>query len=369
MIPKSCKLNNKLHVSKRQFLLLDGGMGTSLNKLGLSELEAWGSPRLLDNVKVRSCVKQTHIDFLNSGVDILTTNTYDSNIQVECGRGHYVPYVDTLDVSIRIDQQWEIQNIDLAKEAVDEYMLLEANKTKDRPILAFSVGSFATTIGGRAESANREQREGDDDRRREGYGASPEDIRKYLDDRLSDSVLSHAKNSGVAVIAFETVGDLLEVKIICDALEENIGSKYNELSAWVTLTCLNADIVDTGASVESCFEVLANCPYISGLGVNCTEPQYVAAIIEKLKKVLKFNKTDDKIIVVYPNSGETYLSWQLKEGEVENWKRADGCGEWSFAESALGWIESGVQVVGGCCRITAEDIAELHLKTSNAAGA
>ena len=131
-------------------------MGTSLGYLGLNEFDAWSAPRRLGEPHIRNSVKKVHIDFLESGVDIITTNTYDSQFEAVGGEQTYK----------RI--QWVLDNIDLANEAIDEHLWKLPTKCKsDRPLLAMSVGSFATVITGRAETANREQNSDDDCRRRE----------------------------------------------------------------------------------------------------------------------------------------------------------------------------------------------------------
>jgi S-methylmethionine-dependent homocysteine/selenocysteine methylase len=33
--------------------------------------------------------------------------------------------------------------------------------------------------------------------------------------------------------------------------------------------------------------------------------------------------------------------------------------DWNFADAAVEWVDNGVNIIGGCCRITAKEIAEL----------
>ena len=331
-------------------LILDGGMGTSLNTLGLSEHDAWSAPRMLNDAHIRDSVKTVHRNFLESGVDILTANTYDSSFSIGSSELNFM------------EKQWVFENLDLARKVIDEFMV-KMSKTcnSSRPLLAMSIGSIATLIVGRAETANREQNINDDYARCPGYGFKATDILSYFNARLDDDILRHAAMRDVSILAFETVGDLLEVQIICDVLKTK-AALLNEtaLSTWVTLTCRDEKTVDTGDSVTCCIEVLAKCPQVTGVGINCTAPHLITPLIALIKQVLKDCKIEDKLIVVYPNSGETYISRALKNGEKDHWKfKTSLYDDWNYADAALEWIKSGVHIVGGCCRITAENIAEL----------
>lgn len=340
------RLHNK---PGKSYLVLDGGMGTSLGLMGLNEFDAWSAPRRLDEPNIRSKVKKVHMDFLESGVDIITTNTYDSQFEAIAGEQTFKK------------SQWVFDNIDLANEAIDAYLSkLPSNCKSIRPLLAMSVGSFATVITGRAETANREQNSDTDCRRREGYGFDASEIRSYFAARLSNDILRYAGNSNVSVLAIETVGDLLEVQVICGVLQSK-AELLNKarLSTWVTLTCPTEKYVDTGASISSCIEELAKCSQVTALGINCTEPHLITPIILSIKEVLKLCCAEDKLIVVYPNSGEIYLSRALKEGETDHWKMQSMYKDWNFLDASKEWIDNGANIIGGCCRITADNIAEL----------
>src|SRR5687767_2878313 len=57
-------------------LILDGATGTELNRRGVDTgLPLWSANALL-NDKDSNILKQIHIDYLNAGADIVTTNTF-----------------------------------------------------------------------------------------------------------------------------------------------------------------------------------------------------------------------------------------------------------------------------------------------------
>lgn len=328
-------------------------MATSLKKLGISEVDTWNAPALLHEPHVRKSVKKVHMDFLESGVDILSANTYAADYGITDGG---------VDENFK-RTQWVFDNLDLAKETIDEFVksqnTLFGNEVQ-RPLLVMPIASFASGIIGRASTANRQQKDQDDYHRCEGYGFPASDIRSYFEGRLNDDVLRYAGKTGVAMLAFETIGDLLEVEIICTMLEEKAGVLEEAgLSAWIALTCGTADSVDTGDSIASCVEKMAKCPHVTCVGVNCTEPHLITPIVGTMKNVLKECGAEDKLIVVYPNSGETYISRELMAGETDHWVMTSACQDWNLVDAAMGWVDSGVNIVGGCCRIDAASIAGL----------
>ena len=63
------KLNNK------EIVILDGAIGTELEKRGVQMDETWsGSASLKTEI-----LKKIHIDYIKAGAEIITTNTYPSN--------------------------------------------------------------------------------------------------------------------------------------------------------------------------------------------------------------------------------------------------------------------------------------------------
>jgi homocysteine S-methyltransferase len=84
---------------------------------------------------------------------------------------------------------------------------------------------------------------------------------------------------------------------------------------------------------------------VAAVGVNCTSPKYIPALIREARK------TTNKPILVYPNSGETY------NASKNDW---DGYPVYeSFGEEAKDWFRVGARLIGGCCRTTPEDIRSI----------
>src|SRR5688572_24047544 len=63
-------------LSQPNQLILDGATGTELNRRGVDTgLPLWSANALL-NDKDSNILKQIHVDYLNAGADIITTNTF-----------------------------------------------------------------------------------------------------------------------------------------------------------------------------------------------------------------------------------------------------------------------------------------------------
>ena len=139
------------------------------------------------------------------------------------------------------------------------------------------------------------------------------------------------------LIAFETVPSLQEARAIVAALEQ-----YPEISAWVSFTCRDEAHTAHGEPIADCGRFLDSVPQVVAVGINCTAPVFVTALIQALKA------STTKPIVVYPNSGE---GW---DAGTRSWTgKADSAG---FADSAREWRQAGAQIIGGCCRTGPEHV-------------
>ncbi|MGZ9223910.1 MAG: homocysteine S-methyltransferase family protein, partial [Anaerolineales bacterium] len=100
--------------------------------------------------------------------------------------------------------------------------------------------------------------------------------------------------------------------------------------------------ISEGQVFADCVKQLENNPQIAAIGINCTSPKYISALIREAKKVT------DKPILVYPNSGETY------DATKNDWNGDPILA--SFGQQAREWYDAGARMIGGCCRTTPEDI-------------
>ena len=321
--------------------VLDGGMGTGLGALGLTESECWSAGTRLGEQRIRDAVTEVHLLYLRAGADILTANTYN----VSAAR-------DERDGRQPAERQHLEANMLLAQQAIAAF----ARERPDAPppLLAASMGSYATSLS-RAETANRAA----DDlagERISGYGLGQGRLEEFHRSRAA-TVLA----AGAQLLAFETIPDLVEARAIAAVLEQLQAQEgAGTIEAWVTFTCRDAGagdgICDHGDLFEDCVRAVAGCAIVVGVGFNCTEPHLAPMLLRTARAIVG----DDKLLVCYPNSGEMYDT--TISGGSEAWRTVDGSpppvgGPAEFAAMARHWRAEGADVVGGCCRIGPEEIA------------
>ena len=73
MSDRYMRLKNRLRDG--EFVILDGGVGTELEKRGVEMDASWcGSASMNTDV-----LKKIHLDYINSGAEVITANTYASS--------------------------------------------------------------------------------------------------------------------------------------------------------------------------------------------------------------------------------------------------------------------------------------------------
>src|SRR5262249_13573584 len=143
-------------------------------------------------------------------------------------------------------------------------------------------------------------------------------------------------DAGADVLAVETVPDIDEAEALMCLVREL------DVPAWLSYT-ISGTQTRAGQPLQEAFAVAADVPQIVAVGVNCCEPDDVLPAIEIARDVT------GKPVIVYPNSGEVW------DGPHRVWT---GKGRWS-SDLAPQWVAAGARIVGGCCRVMPDDIAEL----------
>ena len=103
---------------------------------------------------------------------------------------------------------------------------------------------------------------------------------------------------------------------------------------------------------KDCVEKVSEFDNVIAIGINCVHPSLVKPLLKVAKKMT------DKPLVCYPNSGEI---WDAREGhrcwtndtEGEAMPILDG-------SHAIEMQTNGATLIGGCCRVTADQIGEFN---------
>jgi homocysteine S-methyltransferase len=310
-------------LSEQPRLVLDGALATELERRGADLHDPLWSARVL--VEQPDLIRQVHLDYFNAGADVATTASYQASFEGFAGRGLGPQEAERL---MRL-------SVDLALQAREQfwqtYVPQPGSPARRRPLVAASVGPW-----GAMRADGSEYR---------GYvGMSEAELMAFHRPRLR--VLADA---GADLLACETIPCLAEARALAKLLEE-----LPDTCAWISFSCRDAQHNSQGEPWGDCVATLDGFASVAAIGINCTAPQHVAALVATARA------HTGKPIVVYPNAGEHY------DPVSKQWLAASDCPQASFSDQAMGWAQAGAQLIGGCCRTTPTDIAALLKRWSAA---
>ncbi len=288
-------------------LLLDGGLATRLEARGhdLSS-HLWSAALLRDNP---DAIVEAHLDHLRAGADCIISASYQASQEGFMTLGLSAFEADRLITS----------SIELARQARARF-LAEQPAGRRQPLVAASCGPWGAVQADGSEYQGR-------------YPVDATALRDFHYHRLP--VLDEA---GADLIACETLPDHVEAQVLHDLL------KLVSTPAWVSFTCKDERHIRDGTPLRDMASLFADHPRVVAVGVNCTDPALVTALIAEVRA-----GAPNKAVVVYPNSGEVY------DAGEKGWTGHADPTDW--AASTLAWSAAGARLLGGCCRVGPDDIA------------
>lgn len=287
----------------RGVLTLDGGLATQLEAQGHDLGSSLWSARLLGDSP--DAIVGAHAAFYDAGAEVATTASYQASFDGLAVAGFDRAGAERL---LRL-------SVALAQRARDA---AEGADGRVR-FVAASVGPYGAAL------ADGSEYRGD-------YGLDVDALRAWHRPRME--VLA---DTGADVLACETVPCLAEAEALV-AEVQRLGRP-----AWLSLTC-SGGRTRAGERVEEAFALVRGVDEVVAVGVNCTDPAEVDALVAAAARA------SGKPVVVYPNSGE---DWDARQ---RSW-----AGSGTFAATSVrGWVDDGARLVGGCCRVTPDDIAALR---------
>ncbi len=144
------------------------------------------------------------------------------------------------------------------------------------------------------------------------------------------------------LMACETIPSAAEGRALSRLLAET-----PQTVAWFSFSCRDGSHVNDGTPLADCLAPLDEIEQVVAVGVNCTAPRHIAALVGQARRVT------DKPIVVYPNSGETY--------DASNRRWLGQSAPEDFAEQSRAWRTAGASIIGGCCRTGPHHIHSIRL--------
>ena len=289
-------------------LVIDGALATELERRGCDLKDAlWSAKILLEQPEM---IQQVHLDYFKAGADCAITASYQATIEGFAKRGF------TESEAVALIQK----SVKLAIEARDEFWSDESNRAgRSKPFIAASVGPYGAFLADGSEY-------------RGNYSLIEKELMDFHRPRMKALV-----EAGADILACETIPCLIEAQAIAKLLEE-----FPNSTAWISFTARDEKHISEGQVFADCVKEFENSTQIASIGINCTSPKYVSALIRDAEKVTT------KPILVYPNSGERY------DATRNDWNGKPILH--SFGEEAREWYDAGARLIGGCCRTTPEDI-------------
>ena len=284
-------------------VVLDGGLATELERRGHDLSDPLWSVRLLRDDP--DAIVAVHGAYFEAGADVAISASYQASFEGFARIG--VGREETAGL-LRL-------SVELARRARDA--------VRPDGLVAASVGPYGVVRADGSEYT--------------GDYAGATDMRIAAVQRPRVDALLEA---GPDLLAFETIPALREVVVVVDLLGD-----YEGVAAWITFCCRDGASLSDGSPVEQAARVVSESGRAAALGVNCTAPQHIDALLGRIGAVTELP------ILVYPNSGR---SW---DGERHEW---DGAGVAGFTPAVVaGWAARGARGIGGCCGIGPDAIAAI----------
>ncbi|MGR3934054.1 homocysteine S-methyltransferase [Streptomyces sp. BRA346] len=282
-------------------LVLDGGLSNQLEAQGcdLSD-ELWSARLLADDP---GQIEAAHAAYVRAGARVLITSSYQATYEGFAHRG-----VAREEATALLGR-----SVELARGAARE-----AAGPADRVWVAASVGPYGAMLADGSEYRGR-------------YGLSVAELERFHRPRIEALVAA-----GPDVLALETVPDADEAAAMLRAVE-GCG-----VPVWLSYS-IAGEATRAGQPLRDAFAVAAGNEQVIAVGVNCCEPGDADRAVEIAAE------TTGKPVVVYPNSGEEW------DAEARSWS-----GRSTFDPARVkGWRDAGARLIGGCCRVGPDRIAEL----------
>jgi homocysteine S-methyltransferase len=298
-------------LQQQRIAVIDGAMATELEARGCDLNDALWSARVL--LEQPELIRAVHLDYFNAGADIAITASYQATLEGFAKRG--LSREQALDLIKK--------SVHLAQEARDEFWAKEENRAgRVRPLIAGSVGPYGAYL------ADGSEYRGD-------YDLNEDELIAFHRPRIEALIAS-----GADLLACETIPCGVEAQALIHLLAE-----FPQTFAWFTFTAKDGEHISNGEKIADIAAFLEEQPQAAAIGINCTSPLHIPALIGEIKK------NTSKPIIVYPNSGEVY------DSVTNTWHGETSCD--SFGLQSKDWFEAGATLIGGCCRTTPGHIREV----------
>jgi S-methylmethionine-dependent homocysteine/selenocysteine methylase len=297
----------------RMTIILDGAMGTELTRRAVDTTLPLWSAIALDSAP--NVVEQIHLDYLNAGARVITTNTFRTNVRALAKAG----------IASRT-RELTFRAVELARNAIEKVRGGESEKVKDA--LPFSLSPLPPIFIAGSIAPVEDCYEPD-------LVPSEEEL------NTEHAVLAHnLADAGVDLMLVETMNTIREAVAAAGAAHST-GKPL-----WVSFTLGADNRLLSGETLHDA--VNAVMPFApQAVLVNCIP---VAQITSALT-ILKPATAGRCVIGAYGNVGHV--------DDAVGWTLTDAVSPAAYTEAANEWRELGAGVIGGCCGTTPAHIAAI----------
>ncbi len=317
-------------ILQQRILVLDGAMGTMIQKYKLTESDYRGERFKNGHIPLKGnndllslskpeVIREIQRKYLEAGADILETNTFNANS---------ISLAD-------YNQQELVREINMASVAIARELCNEftqANPNKPRFVCG-SIGPTNKTASMSPDVNNPAYR-----------AVTFTDLVQVYSEQV-DALI----DAGVDILMVETAFDTLNVKAALYAIEQTQEKKKTDIPVMVSFTIADASgRTLSGQTLEACIQSVRHAKLLS-IGLNCSMgAKELAPFVALLNEHCPF------YVSVHPNAG---LPNQF--GEYD--QTAD-----IMLEMVMPFLEkSYVNIIGGCCGTTDTHIQKIASIVSN----
>ncbi|MDG4903121.1 MULTISPECIES: homocysteine S-methyltransferase family protein [unclassified Mesorhizobium] len=281
-------------------ILTDGGMGQELVRRSQSEpTPLWSARVLIDEPEL---VRDLHAAFIRAGARVITINTYSATPERLAREG-----------AEELFKPLQKRGIELARQARDE-----AGEAAIAGCLSPLFGSYAPALTISFE---------------ETLGI----YRRIVAEQAE----------GVDLFLCETMASADEARAAVTAACES------GKPVWVSWTLADHGTprLRSGESIAAAASALGDLPVAARL-LNCCRPEAIAAALPELLAL-------GGPVGAYAN-GFTSVEALKHGGTVDVLHARHDLDPHAYADQAMGWVETGASIVGGCCEVGPAHIAALR---------
>lgn len=289
---------------RERILILDGAMGTSIQKYALSPDDFLGGKGNNDilNLTREDVIERIHKEYIEAGADIIETNTFSGNAisQRDYGQQEKVYEIN-------------LKGAQIARRAAD-------NSSRD----VLVAGSIGPTVKSLSLSPDADEPQRRDVIFQEMSDAYRVQVRGLLD-------------GGVDILLVETVYDALNAKAALYAIQQEVPQGDIPVMVSATVNDRSGRLL-SGHTLDALYTALQHYP-IASFGLNCSfGARDLAPFIEQLQWV-------PCAVSIYPNAGLPNEMGQYDESPEYTAKYIR-----ELAQN--GWLN----IAGGCCGTTPDHI-------------